>query len=53
MDKAEDTSVCSTTSDTLIPGNVQFTGCGIKFTVKLKAKFRTTFRRKGNRKLIF
>ena len=52
MDKEDDASV-SSTSDTFSPGNVQFTGCGIKFTVKLKAKFRTTFRRKGNGNLIF
>jgi hypothetical protein len=52
MDKEEDTSVSSTTSDTFIPGKTQFRDCGIKFTVKLKSKVKTTFRRKGNRNLI-
>jgi hypothetical protein len=53
MDKVQDASVSTTTSDTFIPGKIQFTGCGVKFTVKLKSKFKTIFRGKGNRNLIF
>jgi hypothetical protein len=53
MDKEQDASVISTTSGTFIPGKIQFTGCGMKFAVKLRSKFKTTFRRKGNRNLIF
>jgi len=53
MDKEQDASVISTTSGTFIPGKIQFTGCGMKFAVKLRSKVKTTFRRKGNRNLIF
>ena len=55
MDNEQDATVSGTTSDTFIPGKIQFTGCGIKFTVKLKSKVKTTFRRegKGNENLIF